>query len=72
MPIPDAPPEFSANQLFAGLNDEQQETPVTLREVLRAINRAATDPKIKGIFITGNLAAGNRLWFKLSRPEGNS
>ena len=55
LPIPDAPPEFSANQLFAGLNEEQQETPVTLRDVLRAINRAATDPKIKGIFITGNL-----------------
>ena len=55
VPIPDAPPEFNAAQLFAGLNEEQQETPVTLREVLRAINRAATDPKIKGIFITGNL-----------------
>jgi protease-4 len=55
LPIPDAPPEFNASQLFGGLNDEQQETPVTLRDVLRAINRAATDPKIKGIFITGNL-----------------
>jgi protease IV len=55
LPIPDAPPEFNANQLFAGLNEEQHETPVTLRDVLRAINRAATDPKIKGIFITGNL-----------------
>jgi protease-4 len=55
LPIPDAPPEFNANQLFAGLNEEQQETPVTLRDVLRAINRAATDPKIKGIFMTGNL-----------------
>ena len=55
VPIPDAPPEFSAAQLFTGLNDEQEEAPVTLREVLRAINRAATDPKIRGIFITGNL-----------------
>jgi protease-4 len=55
LPIPDAPPEFNASQLFGGLNEEQQETPVTLRDVLRAINRAATDPKIKGIFITGNL-----------------
>ena len=55
LPITDAPPEFNANQLFAGLNEEQHETPVTLRDVLRAINRAATDPKIKGIFITGNL-----------------
>jgi protease IV len=55
LPIPDAPPEFNASQLFGGLNDEQRETPVTLRDVLRAINRAATDPKIKGIFITGNL-----------------
>jgi protease IV len=58
-PILDAPPEFSPNQLISGLNDEQQETPVTLREVLRAINRAATDPKIKGVFITGNLLPGS-------------
>jgi protease IV len=58
-PILDAPPEFSANQVISGLNDEQQETPVTLREVLRAINRAATDPKIKGVFITGNLVPGS-------------
>jgi protease-4 len=55
LPIADAPAEFNASQLFGGLNEEQQETPVTLRDVLRAINRAATDPKIKGIFITGNL-----------------
>src|ERR1700733_10179356 len=55
VPIPDAPPEFSAAQLFTGLNEEQEEAPVTLREVLRAINRAATDPKIRGVFITGNL-----------------
>ena len=54
VPILDAPPEFNVSQFFAGLN-EQQETPVTLRDVLRAINRASTDPKIKGIFITGNL-----------------
>jgi protease-4 len=54
-PILDAPPEFTASQLFSGLSDEQQETPVTLREVLRAINRAATDPRIKGVFLTGNL-----------------
>ena len=55
VPISDAPPEFNASQLFAGLNDEPQETPVTLRDVLRAINRATTDPKIKGVFMTGNL-----------------
>jgi protease-4 len=55
VPILDSPPEFNAAELFAGLNEEQQEAPVTLREVLRAINRASTDPKIKGVFITGNL-----------------
>jgi len=55
VPISDAPPEFSTSQLFAELNEESQETPVTLREILRAINRAATDPKIRGVFITGNL-----------------
>ncbi len=55
VPIMDAPPELNPAQLFAGLNEEQQESPVTLRDVLRAVNRAATDPKIKGVFITGNL-----------------
>jgi protease IV len=55
VPITDAPPELSASQLFASLNDETQQTAVTLRDVLRAINRATTDVKIKGIFITGNL-----------------
>src|ERR1700733_13346255 len=58
-PILDSPPEFSASQLLSSLNDEQQETPVTLREVLRAIDRAATDPKIRGVFITGNFAPGS-------------
>ncbi|MBV8142979.1 MAG: signal peptide peptidase SppA, partial [Verrucomicrobia bacterium] len=55
VPIPDAPPEFSASQLFNGLNEEPGQTPVTLREILRAISHAATDPKIRGVFITGNL-----------------
>ncbi len=58
VPISDAPPELSLSQLFGGLTDDQQEPPVTLRDVLRAINRAATDPKIKGVFITGNLLPG--------------
>src|SRR6478752_4999780 len=59
VPISDAPPEFSASQFFGRLTDDQQESPVTLRDVLRAINRAATDPKIKGVFITGNLLPGS-------------
>ncbi len=58
VPITDAPPEFNASQLFSGLNEEQEETPVTLRDVLRALHRAATDPKIKGVFMTGNLVPG--------------
>ena len=58
VPISDAPPEFNASQLLSGLNEEQEETPVTLRDVLRAIRRAATDPKIKGVFMTGNLVPG--------------
>ena len=55
VPISDAPPEFNAAQLFTGFNEDQGEAPVTLREILRAIDRAATDPKIRGVFITGNL-----------------
>jgi protease IV len=59
VPISDAPAEFNPSQLFSGLNEEQQETPVTLRDILRAINRAAADPKIRGVFITGNLLPGS-------------
>src|SRR5208337_5099391 len=55
VPIHDAPPEFDPSQLFAGLNDERQEERVSLRDVLQALNRAATDSKIKGVFITGNI-----------------
>jgi|HubBroStandDraft_6_1064221.scaffolds.fasta_scaffold12480_3 protease-4 len=55
VPIMDAPQEFDPAQLLAGLSEDQQETQVTLRDVLRAISLAATDDKIKGIFITGNL-----------------
>ena len=55
VPIMDAPQAFDPAQLLAGLTDDQPETRVTLRDVLRAISLAATDGKIKGIFITGNL-----------------
>jgi protease-4 len=55
VPITDAPQEFDPARLLAGLSEDQQEPQVTLRDVLRAINRAAIDDKIKGIFITGNL-----------------
>jgi protease IV len=54
-PIRDAPPEFDPSQLLAGMNDEQQEERVSLRDVLLAVARAATDAKIKGVFITGNI-----------------
>jgi protease IV len=55
VPIMDAPQAFDPAQLLTGLTAEQQEVQVTLRDVLRAISLAATDDKIKGIFITGNL-----------------
>jgi protease IV len=55
VPILDAPQEFDPAQLLAGVSDDQQESQVTLRDVLRAISLAATDAKIKGVFITGNL-----------------
>jgi len=54
-PITDAPPQFEAGQWLSSLSDDQRTTQVTLREVLQAIRRALADPKIKGIFITGNL-----------------
>jgi protease IV len=55
VPIRDAPPEFDPTQLFAGMTDDQQEERVSLRDVLRAVDRAATDSNIKGVFITGNI-----------------
>jgi protease-4 len=56
VPILDAPREFDPARLFAELSEEQsEEASVSLRDVLRAISRAATDPKIRGVFITGNL-----------------
>src|ERR1700758_102553 len=47
VPIRDTPPEFNPGQLFAGITDEQQEERVSLREVLQAVNRAATDSNIR-------------------------
>lgn len=55
VPIRDAPPEFDPSYLLAELNDQQQEERVSLRDVLLALNRAASDSKIKGVFITGNI-----------------
>jgi protease IV len=55
VPIMDAPQAFDPAELLAGLSEDQQEVQVTLRDVLRAISRAATDDRIKGVFITGNL-----------------
>ncbi len=53
-PINDAPPEPS---LAAALSQGPtgQEPTLTLREVLTGIDRAATDKRIKGIFLTGNV-----------------
>src|SRR5262249_56691106 len=54
-PITDAPQQFEPGQLLSAFSEDQQNAQVSLREVLLAISRAATDPKIKGIFLTGNL-----------------
>jgi protease-4 len=54
-PIRDAPPEFDPSQLLAGMNDGQQSEHVSLRDVLQAVEHAAADPSIKGVFITGNM-----------------
>src|SRR5215469_1741929 len=55
VPINDAPQQFDPSQLLSGFQDDQQAVQVTLREVLEAIRQAAGDPKIKGVFLTGNL-----------------
>ena len=55
VPISDAPPEFDPTQLLSGLNDDQEQERVSLRDVLRALEHAASDSRIKGVFITGNI-----------------
>ena len=55
VPISDAPPEFDPAQLFSGLNNDQEQEHVSLRDVLRALERATNDSRIKGVFITGNI-----------------
>ncbi len=55
-PIPDAPPQPS---LFDALSQAptRGEPTLTLREVLTGIDNAATDNRIKGIFLTGNVVS---------------
>jgi protease IV len=55
VPISDAPPAFDPTQLLSGLNDDQEQERVSLRDVLRALEHAASDSRIKGVFITGNI-----------------
>jgi protease IV len=58
VPIMDAPKEFSPSQLFSELMEDKDQSQVTLREVLRAINGAAADDRIEGIYLTGSLPLG--------------
>jgi protease-4 len=58
VPILDAPKEFNAAQIFSELTDEKEQGRLTLREILRVIGAAATDGRIKGIYITGSLPLG--------------
>src|SRR4030081_3025920 len=54
-PIMAAPKEFSPAQLFSEFAEDKDQGQVSLRDVLRAINAAATDDRIKGIYLTGSL-----------------
>jgi len=60
VPIMDAPEEFDPSQIFAGLSNDKDQRPVTLRSVLQAIDSAASDSRVKGIYITGVMPLGNR------------
>jgi protease-4 len=53
-PISDAPPEFSTSELISELAGQENQR-VTLRDILRSISLAATDDRIKAIFLTGNV-----------------
>jgi protease IV len=54
VPISDAPAELTAAQLLSELSS-QENARVTLRDLLRTISLAATDDRISGIFLTGNI-----------------
>src|SRR3981189_1130779 len=58
VPILDAPKEFNAAQIFSELTDEKEQGRLTLREGLRVMGAAATDGRIKGIYVTGSLPLG--------------
>jgi protease IV len=55
VPISDSPPAFDPTQLLSGLNEDREQERVTLRDVLRALEHGASDSRIKGVFITGNI-----------------
>jgi protease IV len=58
VPISDAPAELTAAQLLSELSSQENQR-VTLRELLRSISLAATDDRISGIFLTGNIVPVN-------------
>jgi protease IV len=55
VPISDAPPEFDPTQLLSSLNEDREQERVSLRDVLRSLEHGASDSRIKGVFITGNI-----------------
>ncbi len=50
--ITDAPPPFNAAEFFHLVNEQDQQN-LQLRQVTRALQAAATDNRIAGVFITG-------------------
>ena len=62
VPVMDAPQEFDPSQIFAGLSNDKDQRPVTLRSVLQAIDSAASDSRVKGIYITGVMPLGCLLY----------
>jgi protease-4 len=58
VPISDAPAEFTASQLLSELSNQENQR-VTLRDLLRSISLAATDERVSGIFLTGNVSPVN-------------
>lgn len=54
LPITDAPARFDASQVVAGLEGAGEQR-VTLSEILAAIEHAAADNRIAGVFLTGTI-----------------
>ncbi len=61
--ITDAPPETTLGQALQSASSGADNRTITLRTVLRALDEAAKDSKITGLYLTGNMDNANSTGF---------